>query len=420
MLKSRMTRDDGRAPEEIRRRNLGAMLRHVHLHGPLSRAALGTRTGLNRSTIMALTADLAAAGLVRESGLSSTGRAGRPSVVVRPESERVHVLAFDVAVDRLAAARVGLGGTIIDRRDAVRSRAGADLDVVVGVLAELGRELRDGAPPDSVCVGVGASYCGMIRPSDGMVRFGPDMGWVDQAFGAELGRRLGLDLPVLVGNEAHLGAMAEHQRGAGVGVRNLIYLHGDVGVGGGIIVDGELLDGDAGYGAELGHMMVNPYDGRPCGCGSRGCLEAEVGERALLDAADRPAGLIGREAVRAVVDAADHGDPAARDALRRIGDWLGIGVANLINLFNPGLVVFGGMLRDVYRGSAAQVRARIAENVLPVSRERVRLSVSALGDDATLVGAAELAFAALLADPLAGARPGSSPAAAPTATRAAG
>jgi predicted NBD/HSP70 family sugar kinase len=303
-------------------------------------------------------------------------------------------------VDRLVAARVGLGGTVLDRREAVRPRAGADLDNVVGVLARFGRQMHHAAGQSSVCVGVAASYCGMIRPADGMVRFGPDMGWVDQAFGTELGRRLGLGLPVSVGNEAHLGAQAEHERGAGIGLQNLIYLHGDVGVGGGIIVGGELLDGDGGYGCELGHMLVNPYNGRPCGCGSRGCLEAEVGERALLDAANRPPELIGRDAVRAVVDAADRGDPLARDALQRIGDWLGIGVANLINLFNPGLVIFGGMLREVYLGSAAQVRTRIATNVLAVSRERVRLRISALGDDATLIGAAELAFSELLANPL--------------------
>jgi predicted NBD/HSP70 family sugar kinase len=223
---------------------------------------------------------------------------------------------------------------------------------------------------------------------------------VDQAFGAELAHRLGLGLPVLVGNEAHLGALAEQQRGAGAGLQNLIYLHGDVGVGGGIIVGGKLLDGDGGYGCELGHMVVNPHDGRPCGCGSRGCLEAEVGERALLDAARRPADLFGRDAVRAVADAADRGDPVARDALRRIGDWLGIGVANLMNLFNPGMVIFGGMLRDVYPGAAAQVRSRMAINVLPVAKERVRLRVSALGDDATLVGAGELGFSQLMDDPL--------------------
>jgi predicted NBD/HSP70 family sugar kinase len=390
----------GYAREDSRRRNAGALLRHVHLAGPLSRAALAERMGLNRSTIMALTAELTVAGLVAEEAPRDTGRVGRPSLVVRPRSDRVYVLAFDVAVDRLVAARIGLGGTILDRREAVRPRAGADLDTVVGVLARFGRELHEQAPASSVCVGVGASYCGMIRPADGMVRFGPDMGWVDQAFGAELGRRLGLGLPVPVGNEAHLGAIAEHRRGAGVGSGNLIYLHGDVGVGGGIIVGGDLLDGEAGYGCELGHMLVNPYNGRPCGCGSRGCLEAEVGERALLDAAGRPAGLIGRDAVRGVVDDARRGDPAAIRAVQRIGDWLGVGVVNLINLFNPGVVVFGGMLRDLYPGVATQVRARIRDNVLPVSKERVSLRVSALGDDATLTGAAEHAFADLLADPI--------------------
>lgn len=388
------------AQEEIRRHNAGTLLRHVHLGGAVSRAALAERMRLNRSTIMALTAELTAAGLVREELPADTGRAGRPSLVVRPDSTQAYVLAFDVAVDRLVAARFALGGTMLDRREAVRPRAGADLDRVVEVLARFGRQLHQAAPAAAVCVGIGASYCGMIRPGDGMVRFGPDMGWVDQAFGTELGRRLGLGLPVSVGNEAHLGALAEQRRGAGTGFQNLIYLHGDVGVGGGIIVGGKLLDGDGGYGCELGHMVVNPYDGRPCGCGSHGCLEAEVGERALLDAARRPAELFGRDAVRAVADDADRGDPVAQAALRHVGDWLGIGVANLINLFNPGMVIFGGMLREMYPGAAAQVRARIATNVLPVARERVRLRTSALGDDATLVGAAELGFSALLADPL--------------------
>ncbi|MEH1016412.1 ROK family transcriptional regulator [Micromonospora sp. CPCC 206060] len=370
------------------------------MDGSVSRTALGERMGVNRSTIMALTAELTAAGLVREEAPTDTGRAGRPSLVVRPEATGVYVLAFDVAVDWLVAARVGLGGVILDRRRTARPRAGADLDRVVEVLAGFGRQLREAAPPQAVCVGVSASYCGMIRPGDGMVRFGPDMGWVDQAFGTELGRRLGFGLPVTVGNEAHLGALAEQQRGAGGGFQNLIYLHGDVGVGGGIIVGGKLLNGDGGYGCELGHMVVNPYHGRPCGCGSRGCLEAEVGERALLDAAGRPAELYGRDALQDVVTDVDHGDPVAQGALHRIGDWLGIGVANLINLFNPGIVIFGGMLRDVYPAAADQVRARIVSNVLPVAKERVRLRTSALGDDATLVGAAELGFSELLADPL--------------------
>jgi predicted NBD/HSP70 family sugar kinase len=266
---------------------------------------------------------------------------------------------------------------------------------VVSALAGLGRDLVATAPRGAICVGVGASYCGMIRQVDGMVRYGPEMGWVDQAFGAELKRTLGFGLPVAVGNEAHLGALAEFERGAGVGSPDLIYLHGDVGVGGGILVGGKLLGGEGGYGCEVGHMLVNPAGGRPCLCGSRGCLEAETGEYALLAAAGCAPGMIGRDAVRAVVR-----DPSAAAAVAEIGDWLGIGVANLINLFNPGVVIFGGMLQDVYAAAAPQVSARIAQHAMPVSRERALLRLAGLGDDSTLIGAAELGFAPLLKDPL--------------------
>ncbi len=233
------TTKPGAPNEEMRRKNLGALLRYVHLNGPTSRAVLAEKLGLNRSTIMGLTAELTALGVVKEELPDDTCRAGRPSLVVSPETDRVFVLAFDVAVDRLLAARVGLGGVILDRREAVRQRKYPDLDDVVGTLAEFARQLLRNVPRDSVCVSVGASYCGMIRPADGIVRFGPNTGWVDQAFGPELERRLALGLPVRVGNEAHLGAVAENQRGAGIGFRNLIYLHGDVGVGGGIVVDGK-------------------------------------------------------------------------------------------------------------------------------------------------------------------------------------
>jgi predicted NBD/HSP70 family sugar kinase len=388
------------APDGVRQRNLGSLLRLVHRYGAVSRAELAERMRVNRSTVMALTAQLAAAGLVREEASGATGRAGRPSLVVRPESRRVYVLAFDVAVDRLVAARVGLGGTVLERREAVRRRRYPDLDHVAEVLAGFGRALVEDAPQDARCVGVGVSYCGLVRAADGMVRLAPNMGWADLDFGPALAERLALDLPVAVGNEAHLGALAEYERGAGTGSRNLVYLHGDVGVGGGIIVGGKLLGGDHGYGAELGHMIVNPYGGRPCNCGSRGCLEAEVGEAALLEAAGRAGGPVGRAGVRAVVDAAADGDTAAREALDRVGDWLGIGVANLVNLFNPGVVVFGGMLSEIYRGAASRIHARVSAGSLPVSRDHAELRTAGLGYDSTLVGAAELAFAALLDDPL--------------------
>ncbi|MFE3319562.1 ROK family protein [Nocardia sp. NPDC059195] len=384
------------APDEIRTRNLAVLLRHVHLSGPVSRAELAERMGLNRSTILALTTDLAAAGLVSEELPRQTGRAGRPSLVVRPESERVYVLALDVGADRLAVARVGLGGVILDRRETPRDSAAFDPEEVIESLAVMAQTLVAAAGPDSVRVGVGLAFCGMVRQGDGVVRYGPNIGWVDVPVGAKLSERLGVR--VVVGNNANLGALAERERGVGAGVSDLIYLHGEVGIGGGVIMGGELLGGEGGYGGEVGHMIVNP-GGRACRCGSRGCLEAEAGELALIAAAGR-ADLSGRAAVEAIVDAAARGDATARDALHQVGDWLGYGVANLVNIFNPTMVVFGGVLREVYLASAAQVRSRLAENGLLAVRERVRLRTSALADDAPLIGAAELAFADVLTDPL--------------------
>lgn len=255
-------------------------------------------------------------------------------------------------------------------------------------------------PPGSHCVGVGVAVRGIVRHPDGLVRFAPNLGWTEEDFGAQLADRLGLSVPVTIGNEANVAALAEHLRGAGVGCRNVVYLHGDIGIGAGIIVDGRLLRGDDGYGGEVGHMIVNPHGGRRCSCGATGCLEAEAGARALLEAARRDGRTPGHDTVRAVVVAADRGDVVAGAALRRVGDWLGVGVANLVNLFNPGTVIFGGVLRDVFLGAAAQVRSRINTTALGASRENLRLRVCELGDSTVLIGAAELAFSESLDNPL--------------------
>ncbi|ROO51793.1 putative NBD/HSP70 family sugar kinase [Micromonospora sp. Llam0] len=388
----------GPSQEEIRRHNLGALLRHVHVHGATSRAELTTTLGLNRSTIGALTADLAAAGLVSEGGARETGRAGRPSLVVRPASERVYAYALSIEVDRLRAARVGLGGRILDMRTAERPR-GTLAAEAVGPLTGFVKELHQAVPAGSVCVGSGVAVCGMVRRDDGMVRLGPTMGWVDEPLGAALAEALGDDRGVLVGNVSDVCALAEHTRGAAVGCDHVIYLYGDVGIGAGIIAGGRRVTGHGGYGGEVGHMVVHP-GGRPCLCGSRGCWETEIGEHALIQAAGRSGAVVGREAVLAVVDAADRGDSQAQAAVRQVGNWLGFGVANLVNIFNPETVIFGGTLRDVYLAAAAHVRSRLNSNGLPACREHVRLRTPKLGDDAPLIGAAELAFEQLLADPL--------------------
>jgi predicted NBD/HSP70 family sugar kinase len=385
--------------EDVRRHNLGTVLRYVHVHGATSRAELTNRLGLNRSTIGALTAELAAAGLVSERAPAETGRAGRPSLVVQPESAKVYAYAFSIEVDRLRAARVGLGGRILDRRETERPR-GMQAPDAVQPLAGFIRDMRAAVPDDARYIGGGMAVAGMVRREDGMVRLAPTIGWVDEPVGEVLRAEAGEVGPLTVGNVADVSALVEHSRGAAAGCDNVIYLYGDVGVGGGIIAGGRRVTGHAGYGGEVGHMVVNPR-GRPCSCGSRGCWETEIGEFALLHHAGRD-GRFGRAAVLDVVEAAMHGDRVARHAVREVGDWIGFGVGNLCNIFNPEAVIFGGTLRDLYLVAAAQIRSRMNAIALPACREHVRLRTPELGTDAALIGAAELAFERILQDPLLG------------------
>src|SRR6185436_275583 len=181
----------GPTQDEIRRQNLGALLRYVHLPGPPSRAELTARLGLNRSTIGALTADLATAGLVKEEVPRDHGRAGRPSLVVRPEPEKVYAYAFNVEVDRVTAARVGLGGVVLERQEVVRPRGERPAAKVVAPLAEFVRETEKLVPPGAICVGSGAAVSGIVREDDGMVRLSGHVGWVDEPLGEALAEALG-------------------------------------------------------------------------------------------------------------------------------------------------------------------------------------------------------------------------------------
>lgn len=390
----------GPSQEEIRRQNLGALLRFVHRHGAMSRAELTARLGLNRSTIGALTAELSAAGLVTEAapaGPGRAGRAGRPSLVVSPRSGAVCAYAVSIEVDRIRAARVGLGGVVLDRREATRE-PGEPVEDTVKPVASFLAEMQAAAPPGVRYIGSGAAVCGRVRAGDGTVGLGPPAGWADEPLRTALGSVLPGDRPVTTGAAADLAALAEHTRGAAIGCQNLIYLYGEAGISAGIIAGGQRVAGYGGIPGEVGHMVVLP-GGRRCGCGSQGCWETEVGEQALLRAAGRTGGT-GREAVGAVVDAAARGDTAARAAVRQVADRLGLGVGNLVNIFNPEMVIFGEALRDIYLAAAAPLRSRLNSVGLAGSRGHVRLRTPALGDDVLLIGAAELAFEELLADPL--------------------
>jgi predicted NBD/HSP70 family sugar kinase len=389
----------GHRSETVRRANLSAIVREVHLDNSLSRSDLVTRTGLTRSGIRAVIGELVAAGLVREERGARQGTPGRPSPLVRANPEGAVVLALEVAVDSLAVAAVGLGGQVIDLVRVDRPRGRFSVDETVSDLVELARLVRARPAVRNRILGIGVAVVGVVRRTDGMVRMAPNLGWRDVPLGQLLTAAFDLAVPVFVANEADLGALAEHRRGAAIGVDHLLFISGEVGVGGGVIVDGRPLIGLAGYGGEVGHLPINPT-GAVCRCGSVGCWETEVGERTLLLRAGHPPNG-GPSEVDAVLREAAEGAPQALSALDDIGRWLGRGLAGLINLLNPQLIVLGGLFGRIHPFVAGPLRAEIDRLGLRASSELVEVRPATLGIDAPLLGAAELAFEPLLADPLA-------------------
>jgi predicted NBD/HSP70 family sugar kinase len=383
----------GVSTDELRRANLRAILQTVHTRGPTTRAVLTRQLGLNRSTIGALTGELQSLGLVTEQTSAVGGRSGRPSHLVVPCPENV-VVAVDVGVDRIAAALVGLGGEVLDRRTRGHQRGEHDVVHVVESVAQMIEDILV-AVPQKRCLGIGAAVPGAVRTSDGLVRFAPNLGWVEEPFTDLLSKRLGRS--VSTGNDANLGVLAEHIRGAAVGYNEVAYLNASVGIGGGFLVGGLPLTGARGYAGEVGHMQVDSR-GPVCRCGALGCWEMKVGENVLLRLAGRlPGG--GPPAVAEVIAAAREGEARAAAAVAEVAEWCGVGIRAIVNLFNPEIVVLGGTLAQVWRAAEVLVDEAMQRTTLVTPRGDITIRAAGLDDDSPLIGAAELAFAPVLDHP---------------------
>ncbi|MEV6768408.1 ROK family protein [Nocardia sp. NPDC051030] len=375
-------------PDEVRRFNRSSLLRLLHTGGPTTRAALAIELGLNRSTIKMLVDGLAEAGLVEERVPRLSRGAGRPSLLVLPQPQAAVVLAVDVQAEHAGIALVGFGGHILGRNSWNLHGRQREPDEVITHVAESAALL---AADLGLCpVAAGISVPGVVRRVDGHVHNAVNLSWGEVALGQRM--TAVLEVPVTVGNDAEFGALAEHLRGVGRGAGDAVFVSADVGVGGGMIAQGALLRGSAGYLGEVGHMTVRP-GGRPCHCGNEGCWETEVGEAALCRALGLPeygprGGIVAE--LRARQD----------DCLEKLGeylDWLTLGLVNVVNILGPELIVLGDLFTALPDAAVARVREQVQRRSM-VSRALggVRIEKSSLGADLKLVGAAEAAFEGVL------------------------
>ena len=393
-----MTRARVARPDDIRRHNLALLLNRVHLGGEQTRAELTANLGLNRSTIGSLVADLSELGVLREHVPIGGNRAGRPSHLVGPRPDGPYVIAVDIEVDRLNTAMVEVGGVVLRQHEVLLDEHSRSVAAVARQIAESAARLRSEQRSQSWPVGLGVSIPGTVGRYDGRVELAPNLDWRDEPF-AELLAELIPAVPISLGNDADLGVLAEHLRGVARGCNDVVYLAGKIGVGSGIVVEGIPLRGHGGLAGELGHTILDP-SGPPCHCGSRGCVETFIGEAALLRAADRSAAP-SREAVAEVFDAARAGDRRALAGVHTVGRALGRVLANVVNLLNPRLIVLSGSFAGMLELAPDQIADELDRYAMATARAMVELRAAGLGEQSSLIGAAELAFVALLDDPMA-------------------
>lgn len=383
----------GLGNESLRRENLSNLLRLVHRAGESghSRSGLTALMGLNRSTIAALVGELEILRLVEERDPPPNARVGRPSPIVTA-ADHVIALTVNPEVDAISIAAVALGGRVLERRR-VNSPPGIDSDGAVELTATAIGALIGERLSGRRIIGIGVAVPGQVRADDGLVRLAPHLGWVDEPFTARLSVRTGL--PVAAANDASLGVRAESTFGAGRDIQDVVYLNGSAsGIGGGIIVGGRALTGADGYAGELGHTLVNS-SGVRCHCGAVGCFETEVTRAPLL-------ALTGLTDARAdELEQALRGsdDPAVLAEVNRQIGYLAVALRNAINTLNPQRVLLGGFLSALYGVAPALLDELVAQQSLRASGEAVELTRAELGADILTVGAAELAFTGLFADP---------------------
>ncbi|MDZ5664194.1 ROK family transcriptional regulator [Nocardioides sp. zg-1308] len=362
------------------------MLRALRRHGPATRAELAKHTGLAKATVGVIVADLEAKGAVAEEDARSGAR-GRPGRPVGLRGDRFVALGLELNVDYVSAVVVDLAGDVLHSEVRPAPTGAALLDLARDVV-------RRHTGPERPTVGATLAVPALVRGDDRTVAWAPNLA----VEGAGLADALGRLLPgvrVQVSNDANCAAYAESHHGAARGAAHALYLTGTVGIGAGIVQDGEVMRGGAGFAGEVGHMPVGDSSA-PCGCGRRGCWEASIGLHAMLAAVgmpelDTPLRTAESVAARARTDA------GVRAGLERVGRDVGLGIAMLSSVLDPEVVVMGGYFAPLGDLVLEPARRTLDERLASEVQVRPDLRPSTLGIRAAALGAAEQSFDAVFA-----------------------
>lgn len=376
----------------IRQLNISRIFHALREHPGSSQRELGAITGIDKATISAVVGQLGNRGLVERRTKRNEGRVGRPEIAIRISEEAGIFIGT-----RLEPTTIRAIATTLDARVLRTAQCAGSTDVAEATdrLRELVHALLDacGRPPKDVR-GLGVGVPGLMD-KHGNLTLAPNLGWRNVPIREELERAFAF--PVYVDNDTKAAALAEKLFGACRDTRHFIFITGHAGVGGGLYLDGLLYRGTNGYAGELGHMKI-VSGGRQCSCGARGCLEAYVSEVSILQRLAEAG--IHLDDVWQVAERAEARDRVVMDVLEGTGSYLGLAIANLMNLMNPELVVLGGNLAVVAPYTLPAAKRAWLENTLPDVETGTDVIISPLGAESVPMGSIALAMEGFLSLPV--------------------
>ena len=380
----------------LREHNLGLVLRIiVDATTPLSRADIAARTGLTRATVSSLVDALIEAGLVTELPPVMSQRAGRPAVPLVPAAGTLAAVGMEINVDYLGVRLIDLSGAVLGQEIRDGDFRGSDPAAVIPELARLYRKLVTSVDRIVRIAGAGLAIPGLVDRDAGPVRLAPNLGWRDvdvaEMFRADLGTA---DLVMLLDNEATLAARAECDALRARGLHTFLYLSGEVGIGGALVLDGSIFGGRHGWSGEIGHTVIDP-NGPLCRCGATGCLEQYAGKDALMRAAGLDLGLPASRLQRA----AAGGDAAAVAAFEVGSRALGTAIANAVNLIDVETVVLGGLYADLAEQLVPGIERVLRDRVLAAPWSAMQVRVAEVRAAAAMTGAASAVLSQVIDHP---------------------
>jgi glucokinase-like ROK family protein len=388
--------------------NLSAIMHHLRENPSTSRATLATMTGLNKTTVSSLVRELIERRFVHEVGYESGGT-GRPAVLLELNPGAGCIASCEIGVDFISVVSADFAPEILWRHQEPINPDLGQRAIIDRALVLLRKAVDVGRDQCSVLFGLAVGVPGLVDQTTGTLLFAPNLKWENLPLGTILRERF--DVPVFVGNEANMAALGEQYFGAAQGYDEVLYISAGVGLGGGLVRGGRLVEGVTGTAAEFGHMTMDP-EGELCNCGNRGCWETQVSQRALFHHVrqaledgqssllqEMTHGDLDQLTVPIVTDAARSDDLVALKALNQVGHDLGVGIASLVNALNPELVVFGGILSVAGEFLLPVVNGEMRRRALRWNREATDVVLARHGFDACVVGGVATVYEAVLAQP---------------------